>query len=119
MSAPAPSTPHGAPTELDRYIAIQAFAELELELAGRGEVEELVSHTAGWDALTADLPPDPPPAARSLLESATLLHERARIELLRIREALLSELAEVGHVSRAAHGYAPSADRRPRVDRSA
>ena len=134
MSAPAPSPSDGASpvlaslevaspalvsSELDSYAAIEAFAEHELELAGRGDVEALESHASAWEALTSSLPDTPPPAARPFLERATHMHERAHIELLRIREALVSELADIGHVSRAAHGYAPVASRRPRVDRSA
>jgi hypothetical protein len=108
-----------APGELDRYAALERFAARELELAGRGEVNDLESHAAGWDSLVEGLPENPPADAGPMLERATLLHERARVELLRLREALLSELATVGQAARAAHGYAPAGAKRPRLDRSA
>jgi hypothetical protein len=115
VSEPAPTVA----SELERYLAIERFAELELELAGRGEIDALESHAAGWQALIAGLPALPPPSAGPSLERATLLHERARIELLRLREMLVSDIATADHAERAAHGYAPAASRRPQLDRSA
>lgn len=104
---------------LDRYGALQELAELELELAGRGEIDELESLGQRWQALVAELPERPPRAARALLERAALTHERARIELLRMREAVLAELSTVGQASRAAHGYAPPSRRRSMLDQRA
>ena len=115
----APVREHVGAATLAPYEAIHAHAELELELAGRGDVHGLAALAERWERLTADLPPRPPAAAAPLLERAQLIHERTRIELLRLREALLSDAAEA--TARQAHrrrlrGPAPA---RPRVDRSA
>ena len=65
------------------------------------------------------LPEQPPPAAAQLLERARLIHERTSVELVRLRQTLLSDLAGAGRARRAAAGYAGQLRRRPRVDRSA
>jgi hypothetical protein len=105
--------------ELEPYQAIHAHAEHELELAGRGELAGLTALGARWDALIAELPAQPPPAAAELLEHARLMHERTRVELLRLREALLSELSGAKRARRTSEGYAGQLRRRPRLDRSA
>jgi hypothetical protein len=101
------------------YEAIHEHAELELELAGRGEVERLVALGQRWDELTSDLPASPPAAAAPLLRQARLIHERTRIELIRIRESLLAEIGASARARRAADGYAGQLSRRPHLDRSA
>jgi hypothetical protein len=106
-------------SELAPYDAICAHAELELELAGRGELDSLLALDARWEDLVAGLPEQPPPAAVELLQRARLIHERMGIELCRLREALLGELAETARGRRAADGYAGQLARRPRLDRSA
>lgn len=113
MSRPAGHAP------LAPYEAILAHSELELELAGRGEVEALLALGARWDELVAGLPSPPPPSAALLLERATLVHERTRIELIRLREALLADLATSRRARRTAEGYAGQLAPRPRLDRSA
>jgi hypothetical protein len=105
--------------ELARYEAIYAHAELELELAGRGEIESLLALDARWEELIAGLPEQPPPAAAELLRHARLIHERTGIELRRLRESLLGELGATARGRRAADGYAGQLSRRPRLDRSA
>lgn len=101
------------------YEAIHEHAELELELAGRGEVERLVALGGRWDELTRDLPPSPPVAAVPLLRQARLIHERTRIELIRLRESLLAEIGTSVRARRTAKGYSDQLSRRPRLDRSA
>jgi hypothetical protein len=105
--------------ELAPYEAILEHAELELELAGRGDVDGLRALGARWEALVAAAPAMPPPAAASLLERATLIHERTHIELIRLREALLADLQTSSRARRAARGYAGRLAPRPRLDRSA
>jgi hypothetical protein len=100
------------------YDDLVAHAELELELAGRGDVEQLATLDDRWQALVASLPERPPPEAGPALERAGLLHERTRIELIRLREALLNELASAATAKRAVVGYEPATGG-PRVDRSA
>jgi hypothetical protein len=104
---------------LRRYEALREHAELELELAGRGEIERLGELGARWEELIAGLPAQPPAAAAELIHRARLIHERTRIELIRLRETLLSSLASTTHARRAADGYAGQLRRRPRLDRSA
>jgi hypothetical protein len=119
MSYHALASSQSAALDQDRYLAIQKFAELELELAGKGDIDGLESLGAEWEALTSGLPDRPPSTMRPLLERAMLMHERTRIELLRIRDALVADLSTTGQLARVAHGYAPALDRRPRLDRSA
>jgi hypothetical protein len=103
---------------LRAYQRLHAHAERELELAGDGDVERLLALGAQWDVLIAALPEQPPQAAAQLLERARLIHERTRVELLRLRDALLTDLAHTGRARRAADGYAGQLRRRPRLDRS-
>jgi hypothetical protein len=107
------------PGSLRPYEAIHQHAELELELVGRGEVERLGALGERWEQLTRDLPASPPAAAGSLLRQARLIHERTRIELIRLRESLLAEIGTNARARRAADGYAGQLTRRPRLDRSA
>ena len=69
------------------YETIVEHAELELELAGRGEIEALTALGALWEELIAQLPAQPPAAARELLERAQLIHQRTHTELVRLRGA--------------------------------
>jgi hypothetical protein len=110
---------HAEEPLLARYRAIHDHAELELELAGRGEIEDLAALGPRWEELTSGLPAQPPAAAAQLLQTARLIHERTHIELVRLRETLLSELAANKRGRRAADGYAGQLRRRPRLDRSA
>ncbi len=114
MSAPAPANAALAP-----YEALIAHAEHELELAGRGDVPALLALTESWDALVARLTQPPPTSARTLIERATLIHERTRIELIRLREGLQAELATTLRARRTAEGYSGALPARPRIDRSA
>jgi len=108
------------PSELAGYEAILAHAELELELAGRGDIDGLEALGESWEQLVADLPPgDPPPGARSLLERARLLSERARIDLIRIREGILLDSAASVHAKRAADGYGRELRPEPQLSRNA
>jgi hypothetical protein len=104
---------------LRAYAAINEHAELELELAGRGEIERLAALGTHWEDLIAGLPAQPPPAAAQLLQRARLIHERTRIEMVRLRDTLLTDLATTTRARRAADGYAGQLRRRPRLDRSA
>jgi hypothetical protein len=111
--------PDGSSVPLERYEAILRHAELELELAGKGDLERLQELGERWDALVAELPEPPPQPALGLLQRAALVHERTGIELLRLRDALLGELATSRRASRTAAGYAGQLGPRPRLDRSA
>jgi hypothetical protein len=108
-----------APVSLRPYEAIHEHAELELELAGHGEVEDLLALGQRWKELTSDLPASPPAAAVPLLRQARLLHDRTRIELIRRRESLLREIGTSVRARRAVEGYAGQLSRGPRLDRSA
>jgi hypothetical protein len=104
---------------LQRYEAIHAHAELELELAGQGEIERLSELSQRWQALTENLPSQPPLAAAALLQRARMVHERTRVELERLRGLVLEEMRDTKRARRAAGGYAGQLTRRPRLDRSA
>jgi hypothetical protein len=115
-----PALEDGAVGSLARYEAIHEHAELELELAGRGELDRLLELGQRWEELTAGLPSRPPAAAGPLIQRAQLIHERTRIELIRLREALLVDVATSTRAKRAADGYAGGLRRhRPRMDRRA
>jgi hypothetical protein len=105
--------------ELAPYRALLAHAELELAHAGRGEIDELVDLGSRWERLVAELPGTPPTAAGELLERAALMHERTRIELIRLREAVLSQHSSATHAKRAAVGYGGEQVRSQRLNRSA
>jgi hypothetical protein len=107
------------PRMLHRYEAIHEHAELELELAGRGEIERLTELWTRWDELTEELPERPPAQALPLLERARLIHERTQVELCRVRDALLGEIAEGTRARRTVAGYASQVPRRAQLDRSA
>jgi len=111
------AAPHG----LSPYAAIVAHAELELELAGRGDLTELAGLDGRWEELLAGLPERPPAEAGPLLAQAKLIHERTRIELLRLREGLLADVAGAVQAKRTADGYAGAGGRPalPVLDRSA
>lgn len=113
------SAPVADRSELDPYRAIIAHAELELAHAGRGEVEELTALGPRWEQLIRDLPRTPPAAAAPLLQRAALMHERTRIELIRLREAVLAEHGANTQAQRAAAGYGGEYGRSQRLDRSA
>lgn len=122
---PLPGSEAGAPpsataAQIEPYAAILAHAELELELAGRGELDALIELGERWQQLVAAAPPTPPNAAAPLLERATLIHERTRIELERLRRALLQDAVTAERASRTAAGYASGLGAEaPRVRRSA
>jgi hypothetical protein len=101
------------------YEAIMAHAERELELAGQGEIARLAEQTGRWQELIDACPSSPPAEAAGLLELATLMHERVRVELLRLRESLLVDLGTVRQARAAAAGYARQAGPVLRVERSA
>lgn len=117
MSASAHEPRHAS--SLRPFELLHEHAERELALAGSGDVEGLLALGARWQELVSELPERPPPAAAQLLERARLIHERTSVELMRLREALLADLAGTGRARRAASGYAGQLRRRPRVDRSA
>jgi hypothetical protein len=101
------------------YEAIVEHAELELELAGAGDLDGLTALAARWEQLESELPTDPPAAAAPLLARARLVHERTRIELLRLQEAVLADLGKTSRARRTADGYAGQLQRRPRLSRTA
>ena len=100
------------------YEALVTHAELELELAGRGEVESLAALDGRWEELVEGLPERPPAEAGPILERARLLHERTRIELIRLRDALLLDAGLALQARRTAAGYGGELASTPRVDRS-
>jgi hypothetical protein len=82
-------------------------------------VDGLTALGEQWAALVAAAPQPPPAAAATLLARAALIHERTRVELLRLRDALLLDFDTARRARRTADGYAVNAPQRPRLDRSA
>ena len=81
--------------------------ERELELVGTGDYDALAALKSERDALISTLPETPPPSARPALQRAALMNKRVEIEIIRLREALLLEFANVERVRRTARGYSP------------
>jgi hypothetical protein len=101
------------------YEALARSLERELELIGEGALDELSALHAERDALLASLPPAPPADARPALQRAALMNKRVEIEILRRREALMLESANVERVGRTARGYAASVESRSHVQATA
>jgi hypothetical protein len=89
------------------YEALARMIERELELVGTGDYDALAALKAERDALISTLPETPPASARPALQRAALMNKRVEIEIVRLREVLLVEFANVERVSRAARGYSP------------
>lgn len=89
------------------YERLAALIERELQLVGERRFDELEAVARARAQLQASLPAAPPRGAREALERCAWLHKRVEIELVRVREALLVELEQLGRAQRAAHGYAP------------
>ena len=107
------STPETAP-----YEALAAMIERELELLGESRLEELAELKLARNQLVDSMPDAPAAAAHEVLERCALLKQRVRIEILRVREAVLLELVQLERVRRTAEGYAPRRTR-PRISASA
>ena len=101
------------------YEVLARSVERELELIGEGSIDELEALYAERAALLESLPAVPPAEARPALQRAALLSRRVEIEILRRREALLLEAANVERVERTAHGYAPVIENHPHVQATA
>ncbi|HJS96664.1 MAG TPA: hypothetical protein VJ741_20515 [Solirubrobacteraceae bacterium] len=106
-----------SPTE--PYEALARSLERELELIGHGGLDELAALHAERAALLAGLPAVPPAEARPALQRAALINKRVEIEILRRREALLRESANVERVDRTARGYAAAVESRPQLQATA
>ncbi len=82
--------------------------ERELELAGRGQVEELHQAVDVRERYMRTLPVPAPPAAQPAVARATALHNRLIIETERVRESLAHSLAAARCARRVASTYAPA-----------
>jgi hypothetical protein len=109
----------GGTALLSPYNALLVHAEFELELAGQGDLDGLDALAARWEELLAELPAAPPAEAAPVLSRARLVHERTRIELLRLRESLLGEIATATRAKRTAASYGGELPPRSRLDRRA
>lgn len=118
-AARASETAADHPDPLEHYTRLLELAEEQLALAGRGDLDALRELTRRWEEIARQMPRTPPAAAGPLLERASLLSERLRIELQRVRESLLGELAGTARACRAAHGYSLPPQRAHRVDHCA
>jgi hypothetical protein len=96
---------------LERYEALAALIERELQLVSERDFDGLEALREVRTELQRTLPATPPEEARGTLERCRQLQKRVEIELLRVREVLLLELGRVRHAQRAADGYAPMRQR--------
>jgi hypothetical protein len=101
------------------YEALARSLERELELIGEGALDELTALHAERAALLTSLPAVPPAEARPALQRAALMNKRVEIEILRRREALVLEGANVERVERTARGYAATVQSRPQLQATA
>jgi hypothetical protein len=101
------------------YETLARSLERELEVIGEGCFDELERIYAERRALLERLPAVPPAEARPALQRAALMSKRVEIEILRRREALLLETANVERVERTARGYAPAVENHPHVQATA
>ncbi len=101
------------------YEALARSLERELELIGEGALDELATLHAERAALLEALPAVPPAEARPALQRAALMSKRVEIEILRRREALVLEAANVERVGRTARGYAAAVETRPQLHATA
>jgi hypothetical protein len=101
------------------YEALARMIERELDLAGNGDYEALAELKSERDALIATLPESPPASARPALQRAALMNKRVQIEIVRMREALMLEFANVERVGRTARGYSPPREPLRHVEASA
>ena len=111
MTGPADST---AP-----YEALAQIIERELAVIPERDFAALEALTRERAALVRWLPATPPAVARESLTRCSLLQARVRIEMQRVREQILLELAEVSRAQRTARGYAPAPRSPARVSASA
>ncbi|MBV9606572.1 MAG: hypothetical protein JO027_15755 [Solirubrobacterales bacterium] len=101
------------------YEALARSIERELELIGDGALDELDVLYAERSRLLESLPAIPPDAARPALQRAALMNKRVEIEIMRRREALVLEAANVERVGRTARGYAATVESRPQMQATA
>jgi hypothetical protein len=101
------------------YETLARTIERELELICTGDDEQLAALEAEREALIAGLPAIPPACARPALQRAALMNKRLEIEILRVREALVLESANVELVDRTARGYSPPRERHSHVEATA
>ena len=101
------------------YEALARSLERELELIGDGDLGALAAIHAERAALLESLPAVPPADARPALQRAALMNKRLEIEILRRREAIVLETANVERVQRTARGYAPATENRPHLHATA
>ncbi|HTP23797.1 MAG TPA: hypothetical protein VMJ65_29610 [Solirubrobacteraceae bacterium] len=97
------------------YEALARMIERELELVGTGDYDALADLRSERDALISALPETPPESARPALQRAALMNKRVEIEIVRRREALLLEFANVERAVRTARGYSPPREPRRHV----
>ena len=106
-------------SEAEPYETLARTIERELELIGTAGYDEIAALNDQRDALIAGLPCTPPACARPALQRAALMNKRVEIEILRLREALLLEFANVERVSRTARGYSPPREQHVHVQATA
>jgi hypothetical protein len=101
------------------YEALARLIERELEIICTDDRDQFAALKAEREGLIAALPATPPASARPALQRAALMNKRLEIEILRLREALVLESANVERVDRTARGYSPPREHRSHVEATA
>ena len=94
---------------MNGYTELAALAELELELALDGRIDELASLHAERAALIASLPPVPPRSAEAHLRRAAVAQEQTTAELATAARVIKAQIAQLDRGRNAIAAYAPPA----------
>ena len=108
-----------SPSPAAPYETLASILERELALVAERGFDELQELKQMRARLQESLPSIPPAEAAATLERCRQLSKRVEIELLRVREAILVDLARVRQAQRTADGYAPSRPQAVRIAVSA
>ncbi len=94
---------------MNGYLELAALAELELELALDGRIDELVSLHAERAVLIASLPPVPPRSAEAALRRAAVAQEQTTAALATAARAIKAQISHLDRGRNAIAAYAPVA----------
>ena len=93
---------------LRAYEALLTLAELELGMVEAGRIFELEEIAVRRQALTAQVPGQPPAAAKPFIERALALQQRTSALLEEAMGGALGDLARLDRGRGAVRGYAPA-----------
>jgi hypothetical protein len=91
------------------YATLAALAELELELALEGRIDEMTAVHAERATLIASLPPVPPRSAEAALRRAAVAQEQTTAALATAARAIRGQIAHLERGRSAVAAYRPAA----------